>query len=68
MAALSEADVECLVCLRVFDAKEREPLLLPCTHTVCKACVQVRARWKTGDRCPYCGTVGAWGKQASDCG
>ena len=30
--------LECVVCMEQFDLEERRPLVLPCGHSVCKAC------------------------------
>ncbi|XP_077406918.1 E3 ubiquitin-protein ligase TRIM39-like [Vanacampus margaritifer] len=52
MASLAEDHLQCPTCLEIF----RDPVMLPCSHSFCRACVQ---HWweQKGDRaCPVCRT------------
>ncbi|XP_077407387.1 tripartite motif-containing protein 75-like [Vanacampus margaritifer] len=52
MASLAEDHLQCPTCLEIF----RDPVVLPCSHNFCRACVQ---QWweQKGDRtCPVCRT------------
>ncbi|XP_077406916.1 zinc finger protein RFP-like [Vanacampus margaritifer] len=52
MASLAEDHLQCPTCLEIF----KDPVMLPCSHNFCRACVQ---QWweQKGDRsCPVCRT------------
>ena len=34
--------INCSVCLEVYNDQERKPKFLPCSHTICLRCLQVR--------------------------
>ncbi|XP_030277180.1 nuclear factor 7, brain-like [Sparus aurata] len=53
MASRSEEDLCCPVCQDVF----REPVVLSCSHSFCKDCLQSWWRQKQTQECPVCGTV-----------
>ncbi|XP_030641255.1 uncharacterized protein LOC115821583 [Chanos chanos] len=48
--SLSEEDLSCPVCYDLF----RDPVLLSCSHSVCKACLQRFWKEKTSKECPVC--------------
>ena len=48
--SFSEDDLSCLVCCEVF----QEPVLLPCSHSICKACLQKFWETKSVPECPMC--------------
>ncbi|KAJ8381817.1 hypothetical protein SKAU_G00025950 [Synaphobranchus kaupii] len=49
--SLSEEDLSCPVCCDIF----REPVVLPCSHSFCKACLQQYWTKKISSRdCPLC--------------
>ncbi|XP_033988840.1 nuclear factor 7, brain-like [Trematomus bernacchii] len=50
MASRSEEDLCCPVCCEVF----RDPVLLSCSHSFCKACLQNWFREKPTRECPVC--------------
>nr|AAI15264.1 Zgc:136778 [Danio rerio] len=52
MASLndSEEELSCPVCCEIF----RNPVLLSCSHSVCKECLQQYWRTKTTQECPVC--------------
>ncbi|XP_036957878.1 nuclear factor 7, ovary-like [Acanthopagrus latus] len=50
MASRSEEDLSCLVCQDVF----REPVVLSCSHSFCKDCLQCWWREKQSQECPVC--------------
>ncbi|XP_039640635.1 nuclear factor 7, brain-like [Perca fluviatilis] len=50
MASMSEEDFCCLVCHEVF----RDPVLLSCSHSVCKDCLQSWWTEKQTQECPVC--------------
>ncbi|XP_073691481.1 E3 ubiquitin-protein ligase TRIM35-like [Garra rufa] len=50
MASLSEDDISCPVCQEVF----KNPVLLSCSHSVCKECLQQFWRTKKTQECPVC--------------
>ncbi|KAL3059406.1 hypothetical protein OYC64_011347 [Pagothenia borchgrevinki] len=50
MASRSEEDLCCPVCQDVF----RDPVLLSCSHSFCKACLQTWWREKPSRECPVC--------------
>ncbi|XP_031164466.2 nuclear factor 7, ovary-like [Sander lucioperca] len=53
MASRSEEDLCCPVCRDVF----RNPVLLTCSHSFCKDCLQRWWRQKQGRKCPVCKTT-----------
>ncbi|CAJ1051897.1 zinc-binding protein A33-like [Xyrichtys novacula] len=53
MAFRSEEDLSCLICRDIF----REPVVLSCTHSFCKDCLQSWWRQKQTRECPICKTV-----------
>ncbi|XP_052406534.1 E3 ubiquitin-protein ligase TRIM39-like [Carassius gibelio] len=50
MASLSEDDFSCPVCKEIF----KNPVLLSCSHSVCKECLQQFWRIKKTQECPVC--------------
>uniref|UniRef100_A0A8C1LTT0 Uncharacterized protein n=1 Tax=Cyprinus carpio TaxID=7962 RepID=A0A8C1LTT0_CYPCA len=50
MASLSEDDFSCPVCQEIF----KTPVLLSCSHSVCKECLQQFWRTKKTQECPVC--------------
>ncbi|XP_036417079.1 nuclear factor 7, brain-like [Colossoma macropomum] len=47
---LSEEDFSCPVCCEIF----RDPVILSCSHSVCKTCVQQFWETKGSQECPVC--------------
>ncbi len=50
MASLSEDDLSCPVCHEIF----KNPVLLSCSHSLCKECLQQFWRTKKTQECPVC--------------
>ncbi|XP_023194049.1 nuclear factor 7, ovary-like [Xiphophorus maculatus] len=50
MASRSDDDLCCPVCLEIF----KDPVLLSCSHSFCKECLQKYWREKPGRECPVC--------------
>ncbi|XP_076119273.1 zinc-binding protein A33-like [Alosa pseudoharengus] len=50
MASKLEEDLTCAVCCDIF----KDPVLLTCTHSVCKTCLQQFWESKGHRECPYC--------------
>uniref|UniRef100_A0A9J8DJ38 Uncharacterized protein n=1 Tax=Cyprinus carpio carpio TaxID=630221 RepID=A0A9J8DJ38_CYPCA len=50
MASLSEDDFSCPVCQEIF----KNPVVLSCSHSVCKECLQQFWRTKKTQECPVC--------------
>ncbi|XP_056128366.1 nuclear factor 7, ovary-like [Rhinichthys klamathensis goyatoka] len=50
MASLSEEDISCTLCQEIFKA----PVLLSCSHSFCKECLQQFWRTKKTQECPVC--------------
>uniref|UniRef100_A0A087YM76 Tripartite motif containing 35-12 n=1 Tax=Poecilia formosa TaxID=48698 RepID=A0A087YM76_POEFO len=50
MASRSDDDLCCPVCLEIF----KDPVLLSCSHSFCKECLQKYWRTRTGRSCPVC--------------
>ncbi|XP_058626647.1 zinc-binding protein A33-like [Onychostoma macrolepis] len=50
MASLSDEDFSCPVCFEIF----KTPVLLSCSHSVCKECLQQVWRTKKTQECPVC--------------
>ncbi|XP_039507543.1 tripartite motif-containing protein 35-like isoform X2 [Pimephales promelas] len=50
MASLSQDDISCPVCQEIFKA----PVLLSCSHSFCKECIQQFWRTKETQECPVC--------------
>ncbi len=50
MASSAEYDYNCPVCCDIF----KTPVLLSCSHSVCKECLQQFWRTKTTQECPVC--------------
>ncbi|XP_058625468.1 nuclear factor 7, ovary-like [Onychostoma macrolepis] len=50
MASLSEYDFSCPVCHEIF----KNPILLSCSHSFCKECLQQFWRTKKTQECPVC--------------
>ncbi|XP_051741810.1 nuclear factor 7, ovary-like [Ctenopharyngodon idella] len=50
MASVAEDDCICPVCHEIF----KEPVLLSCSHSVCKECLQQFWRTKDTQECPVC--------------
>uniref|UniRef100_A0A671RS79 Nuclear factor 7, ovary-like n=1 Tax=Sinocyclocheilus anshuiensis TaxID=1608454 RepID=A0A671RS79_9TELE len=50
MASLSEDDYFCPVCCEIF----KDPVVLSCSHSVCKECLQQFWRTKETQECPVC--------------
>ncbi|XP_032425037.1 nuclear factor 7, brain-like [Xiphophorus hellerii] len=50
MASRSDDDLCCPVCLEIF----KDPVLLSCSHSFCKECLQKYWRDKPGRECPVC--------------
>ncbi|XP_073672832.1 zinc-binding protein A33-like [Garra rufa] len=50
MASLSEEDLSCPVCYEIFKA----PVVLSCSHSFCKKCLQEFWRSKKTQECPVC--------------
>ncbi|XP_076119267.1 zinc-binding protein A33-like [Alosa pseudoharengus] len=55
MASKLEADLHCPVCYDIF----KDPVILTCTHSVCKACLQQFWQTKPSRECPVCRTISA---------
>lgn len=52
-SSLTEDDFSCPVCCDVF----REPLLLACSHSICKSCLHTFWQQRAALECPICRTV-----------
>ncbi|XP_037129671.1 tripartite motif containing 35-29 [Syngnathus acus] len=52
MASHVEASLECPACLEIF----KDPVMLPCTHSICKDCLQKWPKQKGSYSCPICRT------------
>ncbi|ROL45441.1 Nuclear factor 7, ovary [Anabarilius grahami] len=50
MASLSEDDFSCSTCHEIF----KDPVILSCSHSVCKVCLQQFWRTKETRECPVC--------------
>ncbi|XP_043952003.1 nuclear factor 7, brain-like [Gambusia affinis] len=50
MASRSDDDLCCPVCLEIF----KDPVILSCSHSFCKECLQKYWREKPGRECPVC--------------
>ncbi len=50
MASLSEDDLSCPVCHEIF----KNPVVLSCSHSFCKECLQQFWRTKKTQECPVC--------------
>uniref|UniRef100_A0A3Q2WTT3 RING-type domain-containing protein n=1 Tax=Haplochromis burtoni TaxID=8153 RepID=A0A3Q2WTT3_HAPBU len=52
MESQPEANLKCPICLEIF----QDPVILWCSHSVCRACLQ---RWwtETSATCPICRTT-----------
>ncbi|KAL1279189.1 hypothetical protein QQF64_025862 [Cirrhinus molitorella] len=50
MSSLSEDDFSCPVCREIF----KDPVVLSCSHSVCKECLQQFWRIKKTQECPVC--------------
>ncbi|XP_034535336.1 tripartite motif-containing protein 35-like [Notolabrus celidotus] len=50
MASMPEADLTCAVCQDIF----KDPVILTCSHSFCKACLQDWWRGKQLQECPVC--------------
>uniref|UniRef100_A0A673HJX9 RING-type domain-containing protein n=1 Tax=Sinocyclocheilus rhinocerous TaxID=307959 RepID=A0A673HJX9_9TELE len=50
MASLSEDDFSCPVCQEIF----KNPVVLSCSHSFCKECLQQFWRTKKTQECPVC--------------
>ena len=46
-------DITCCVCEEVYNLEERKPLLLPCSHTFCRSCLQ-QLKSTNNELCPVC--------------
>ncbi|KAM4602095.1 E3 ubiquitin-protein ligase TRIM39-like [Polymixia lowei] len=49
-SSLPEKDLSCPICCEIF----KDPVLLSCSHSFCKACLQVYWRDNAGEECPVC--------------
>uniref|UniRef100_UPI0037E9ABB5 E3 ubiquitin-protein ligase TRIM35-like n=1 Tax=Semicossyphus pulcher TaxID=241346 RepID=UPI0037E9ABB5 len=56
MASRSEQDFCCPACHDIF----KDPVLLSCSHSFCKACLQSWWRQRQFQECPVCRTVSQW--------
>ncbi|KAM9805288.1 nuclear factor 7, brain-like [Syngnathus typhle] len=52
MASHVESSLECPACLEIF----KDPVMLPCTHSMCKDCLQKCPEQKGSYSCPVCRT------------
>ena len=59
----SSTDNICCVCQEGYNLDERKPLLLPCSHTFCKSCLQ-EIKTRNECLCPVCRR--SWGGQSVD--
>ena len=54
----NDSFLTCGTCLSLYDGQENTPKLLPCSHTVCRSCLEhivaAQARDSTTFRCPIC--------------
>ena len=54
----NDSFLTCGTCLSIFDAQDATPKLLPCSHTVCRSCLEhivgAQSRDSTTFRCPIC--------------
>ncbi|XP_064097611.1 E3 ubiquitin-protein ligase TRIM32-like [Macrobrachium nipponense] len=51
----SHPPMECGICHEILDGEERCPLLLPCCHSVCAACIrQLIDNDSNSNSCPFC--------------
>ncbi|XP_063069991.1 E3 ubiquitin-protein ligase TRIM35-like isoform X2 [Engraulis encrasicolus] len=50
MASISEEDYSCPVCCDIY----KDPVLMLCSHSVCKACLQQFWKTKRSRECPVC--------------
>ena len=62
----NDSFLTCGTCLCVYDSNEHHPKLLPCSHTVCKNCLERIVDTQIHDtgtfRCPICReTIGRFG-------
>ena len=53
MAESTDRTTTCGICEEVYNELNRKPLLLPCTHSFCKSCLQ-QMQTNNGKRCPVC--------------
>ena len=53
----------CCICEEEYDLKERKPLLLPCSHTFCRRCLQ-KMQARKDKLCPVCRR--SWASQSVD--
>ncbi|XP_062390936.1 zinc-binding protein A33-like isoform X2 [Sardina pilchardus] len=51
--SISEEDLSCPVCCDIF----KDPVVLSCSHSVCKGCLQQFWRTKRSRECPVCRTL-----------
>ena len=56
-------DNTCCVCEEVYNLEERKPLLLPCSHSFCRSCLQ-QLKSTNNELCPVC--RGSWAGQSVD--
>ncbi|XP_061146160.1 nuclear factor 7, brain-like isoform X2 [Syngnathus typhle] len=52
MASHVKANLECPACLEIF----KDPVMMPCTHSICKGCLQKWREQKGSYSCPVCRT------------
>ena len=45
--------ITCSICEEVYNLEDRPPLLLPCSHTFCRNCIQ-QMKLKSNGLCPVC--------------
>ncbi|XP_067312276.1 kinesin light chain 1-like [Pseudorasbora parva] len=53
MASLSDEDISCPVCQDIF----KDPVILSCSHSFCKECLQKFWKTKKTQECPVCRSV-----------
>ena len=56
-------DNSCCICSEVYDLTERRPLLLPCSHSFCRSCLE-QIKSANDGLCPICRN--SWGGQPVD--
>ncbi|XP_052784297.1 uncharacterized protein LOC128220080 isoform X2 [Mya arenaria] len=54
--ALQEQNLKCPVCKNFYDTRDRNPHVLQCLHSTCRACLQSRVRAEMA-QCPQCSEV-----------
>ena len=59
----SSVENTCCICEEEYNLEEKKPLLLPCSHSFCKSCLQ-QMKTKNNNLCPFCRA--SWAGQSVD--